>query len=113
MAQKTVVIYTDDLTGEKTDDIQTHSLVLDGVPYEFDLTPDSYDKLLEAVAPFTRVGRKPKTGRAAAGRKSAKANQGADGASTHEIREWAKSQGYEVNERGRVPARVREAFIKR
>lgn len=28
----------------------------------------------------------------------------------NDIREWAAAQGYEVNERGRVPARVREAY---
>ena len=58
MAQKIVTIYMDDLTGEETSEAATHTLSLDGVTYELDLAPDSYDRLLEAVAPFTRAGRK-------------------------------------------------------
>ena len=32
------------------------------------------------------------------------------GASAKEIRDWARSNGHEVPERGRIPAAVREAF---
>ena len=32
------------------------------------------------------------------------------GAPTSEIRAWAKSNGYDVPDRGRIPADVREAF---
>nr|WP_323372118.1 histone-like nucleoid-structuring protein Lsr2 [Streptomyces katsurahamanus] len=31
---------------------------------------------------------------------------------TAQIREWAKVNGYDVNDRGRVPATVREAYEK-
>ncbi|MFD7661329.1 histone-like nucleoid-structuring protein Lsr2, partial [Streptomyces sp. NPDC059788] len=27
-----------------------------------------------------------------------------------EIREWAREQGYEVNERGRIPKKVKKAY---
>ncbi|MFJ6752703.1 MULTISPECIES: Lsr2 family protein [unclassified Streptomyces] len=106
MAQKIVTIYTDDLTGEESTEAATHTLALDGVTYEFDLSPDSYDQLLEAVAPFTRVGRRTGKGKKAA-RKGA-----SSGENTAEIRAWAKANGFDVNDRGRVPAEIREAYTK-
>lgn len=106
MAQKIITIYMDDLTGEESSEAATHTLSLDGVTYELDLSPDSYDQLLEAMAPFTRVGRK--TGK---GKKSAR--KGApSGENTAEIRAWAKANGYTVSDRGRVPAEIREAYTK-
>ncbi|WP_051877080.1 histone-like nucleoid-structuring protein Lsr2 [Streptomyces natalensis] len=74
--------------------------------YEIDLAPDSYDQLLEAMAPFTKAGRK--TGRA---RKSHKATAVSRDDSAA-IRAWAKEAGFEVSNRGRVPAAVREAYAK-
>ncbi|MEU5307153.1 histone-like nucleoid-structuring protein Lsr2 [Streptomyces noursei] len=44
MAQKVVTIYTDDLTGEESSEATTHHLSLDGVEYEIDLAPDSFDQ---------------------------------------------------------------------
>jgi hypothetical protein len=107
MAQKIVTIYTDDLTGEETQEAATHTLVVDGVGYEIDLGPDSYDKLLEAVAPFTKAGRRIKAGRI---KTAPKASGGRT--DTAAIRAWAKSNGYEINSRGRVSAEVREAYDK-
>ncbi|MFE9934552.1 Lsr2 family protein [Streptomyces sp. NPDC005533] len=105
MAQKIVTIYTDDLTGEESHEASAHTLVLDGVAYEIDLAPESYDKLLEAVAPFISVGRRAKR-RA----KPAKPHTAGDSNDTAEIRAWAKEKGLTVNDRGRVPKKVREAY---
>ncbi|PKV88187.1 Lsr2 family protein [Streptomyces sp. TLI_146] len=106
MAQKIVTIYTDDLTGEETAEATTHSLVIDGVAYEIDLGPESYDKLLEAVAPFTKAGRRVRGSR---GKSTASRPTGGN-QDTAKIRAWAKEKGYEINDRGRVPADIREAY---
>lgn len=37
---------------------------------------------------------------------------GAASQDTAKIRAWAKEEGYEVNDRGRVPAQIREAYEK-
>ncbi|GGP71930.1 histone-like nucleoid-structuring protein Lsr2 [Streptomyces melanogenes] len=108
MAQKIVTIYTDDLTGEESAEATTHQLVIDGVAYEVDLGPDSYDKLMEAVGPFLKAGRRVRGNRA----KSAPSRHAGGNKDTAEIRAWAKAQGYKVNDRGRVPADIREAFEK-
>lgn len=110
MAQKVITIFTDDLTGEESDEAQTHTIAIDGILYEIDLAPDSYDKLLEAVGPFLANGRK--VGRADKSTKAVKPAKRRGGGDTAEIRAWAKANGYHVNARGRVPAEVRAAFEK-
>ncbi|MFF8848310.1 Lsr2 family protein [Streptomyces sp. NPDC015127] len=106
MAQKIITVYTDDLTGEESAEAATHAFSLDGVAYEVDLGPDNYDKLLDALAPFMKAGRK--TGRLKGGVSTPrKANRTQD---TAQIREWARENGYDVSERGRVPAAIRSAY---
>ncbi|MCM2429340.1 histone-like nucleoid-structuring protein Lsr2 [Streptomyces sp. RKAG337] len=106
MAQKIVTIYTDDLTGKESSDAGTHTFAVDGVAYEIDLGPDSYDKLLDALAPFIKAGHKVGRTRGASGpRKSGPVNN-----DTADIRAWAKDNGYDVNDRGRVSATVRDAY---
>ncbi|MFF3699178.1 Lsr2 family protein [Streptomyces sp. NPDC002221] len=107
MAQKIVTIYTDDLTGEESTEAATHQIIIDGVAYEIDLAPDSYDKLLEAVNPFLQAGRRIRRGA-----KAAPARQTGGSNDTAAIRAWAKEKGYDINDRGRVPAEIREAYNK-
>ncbi|MHB9849127.1 histone-like nucleoid-structuring protein Lsr2 [Streptomyces krungchingensis] len=108
MAQKIVTVYTDDLTGAESEEVQTHTFSLDGVNYEIDLVSDNYDKLFEALAPFIGKGRK--LGRSVGAGRSRKAS--ADGPSAEELRAWARENGHQVNDRGRVPASIREAYQK-
>ncbi|MFC5203867.1 histone-like nucleoid-structuring protein Lsr2 [Streptomyces kaempferi] len=114
MAQKTVIVYTDDLTGAESEEARTHTFSLDGVSYEIDLVSDNYDKLFEALAPFIEKGRK--TGRmSGAGRVSGTGRARktpVDGPSSEELRAWARANNYEVNDRGRVPASIHEAYRK-
>ncbi|SFT21255.1 Lsr2 family protein [Streptomyces sp. ok210] len=108
MAQKIVTVYTDDLTGAESEEVQTRTFSLDGVNYEIDLVSDNYDKLFEALAPFIANGRK--LGRSVGRRRSRK--ESTDGPSAAEIRAWARENGHQVNDRGRVPASTREAYQK-
>lgn len=105
MVQKIVTIYTDDLTGKESPEIDTHTFALNGVSYEIDLAPESYDELADALGRFIEAGRK--TGRAKSGG-ARKTNAG--GPSAEEIRTWARGAGIEVNDRGRVPAAIREQY---
>lgn len=114
MAQVQQVTYVDDLTGETVDksEIRTVKYVWEGVLYEIDVAQASYDKLALAIAPTIEMSRRvgavklgslqqPATGR---GR-----TRGSDARNT-KIREWAANNGYNVSERGRLPAQVLEAF---
>ncbi len=106
MAQKIVTVYTDDLTGDESEEVQTHTFSLDGVNYEIDLVADNYDKLFQALAPFIEKGRK--VGRTKGSARLRKAS--AEGPSAEELRAWARENNYKINDRGRVPASIREAY---
>ncbi|MCW1100149.1 Lsr2 family protein [Streptomyces sp. RS2] len=108
MAQKIVTVYTDDLTGEESAEVQTHTFSLDGVNYEVDLVSENYDKLFDALAPFIDSGRK--VGRTKTSRRTGK--EAVDGPTAEELRAWARENNYQVNDRGRVPASIREAYEK-
>ncbi|WP_307160831.1 histone-like nucleoid-structuring protein Lsr2 [Streptomyces rishiriensis] len=106
MAQKIVTVYTDDLTGTESEEVRTHSFSLDGVRYEIDLVSENYDKLFEALEPFIKKGRK--LGRLKGAGRTFKPS--GDGPSAEELRTWARTQSLPVNDRGRIPASIREAY---
>ncbi|GAB3116523.1 Lsr2 family protein [Streptomyces calidiresistens] len=111
MAQKVQVLLLDDIDGGEAD--ETVTFALDGKTYEIDLNSANAEKLRETLAEFIRAGRRAGTGRAArGGRSAARASGGSGSADTARIRAWAKENGYEVNDRGRVPATIREAYEK-
>ncbi|MEV0220711.1 Lsr2 family protein [Streptomyces sp. NPDC050704] len=115
MAQKKVITYTDDVTGEESEDITKHTLLLDGAGVEIDLTSESHDRLMEVLRPYLhaksarRVRGSVSSGGAAPKRSGTAASGSGD---TAKIRAWAKENGYEVNDRGRVSAEVRSAYDK-
>jgi hypothetical protein len=103
MAQKVEVRLIDDLTGETAD--ATVSFSLDGAQYEIDLSAANASKLRDEVARFVHAARK--TGGRRIGRGTGRGRKYASGgSSTREVRQWAKDQGIQVNERGRIPADV-------
>ncbi|AKH83830.1 hypothetical protein AA958_18260 [Streptomyces sp. CNQ-509] len=105
MAQKVQVLLVDDLDGGEAD--ETVTFALDGKSYEIDLTTANAEKLRSALEQYVKSGRR--TG----GRATKRSRGGASGSQdTAKIRAWAKEQGYEVSERGRVPANIREAYEK-
>ena len=110
MAQKVQVLLVDDLDGGEAD--ETVTFALDGKTYEIDLTTANADKLRGLLEPYTKSGRRT-GGRAAAGRSKGRAAASTGGSpDTAKIRAWAKKNGYNVNDRGRVPADIREAYEK-
>lgn len=98
MAQKVEVTLIDDLDGGKADETVTFSL--DGAQYVIDLSSKNAKQLRESLSRYVDAARKEKgvrpVGRGA-GRKTTSI-----GPNTSDVREWAKTHGYEVSERGRV-----------
>ncbi|GAA1908885.1 Lsr2 family protein [Streptomyces durmitorensis] len=109
MAQKVQVLLVDDLDGGEAD--ETVTFALDGKSYEIDLTTSNADKLRGLLEPYLKGGRRT-GGRGSAGRGKARAAATSGGQDTAAIRAWAKDNGFEVNDRGRVPASIREAYEK-
>jgi hypothetical protein len=101
VAQKVQTIFTDDLDG--TEAVGSVRFGLDGVDYEIDLSSAHVEELRQILAPYIAAGRKAGGAGSRPGRRSGRRGRGS-GPSTSEVREWAKAQGIEVKDRGRVPA---------
>ena len=102
MAQKTQIILVDDIDGSEA--TQTVTFALDGVNYEIDLNDDHAAALRETVEEWKarRVSGRRIRRRAGAAPRTA--------SDTQKVREWARANGYEVSDRGRIPASIREAY---
>lgn len=106
MAQKVNIILVDDIDGSEAEETVTFGL--DGTTYEIDLNSKNAQALRDSVAEYVGYARKVTSARrSGSGRKSAPA---AGGTSAAEIREWARSNGHDVPERGRIPADIRDAY---
>lgn len=110
MAQRVNVVLEDDIDGSDADETVTFSL--DGVNFEIDLSAANADKLRETLSLYIGHARKMSGRRrgASSGRRSSPAAAAASGPSAAEIRAWARENGWDVPERGRVAAEVREAY---
>ncbi len=113
--QKTLVELVDDIDGSEAE--ETVSFAVDGTGYEIDLSGEHANALREALAPYIVAARKAGggsgNGRRGGGRRGSggsSPSEGSDRQRTQAIREWAREQGMEVNERGRIPSRVVEAY---
>ena len=104
MAQKVNIVLVDDLDGSEA--TETVTFGLDGTTYEIDLNDANAASLREALSGYVGHARKV-TGGARRGRKAA---GGGSSSNTKDVREWAKSQGMEVSERGRISADVQRAY---
>jgi hypothetical protein len=103
MATKTNVLLVDDLTDEPAD--TTVSFGLDDRDYEIDLTDSHATELREALSRYVKAARK--VGKSSQGRTAVRHTSDVD---PKAVRAWAASNGYEVSNRGRLPAEVIEAF---
>ena len=102
MAQKIQTLFVDDLDGSQADG--TVRFGLDGTEYEIDLNAGHAQALRDALARYVKAGRRAGGGArrpARGGRRAA-----AGGLNTTAVREWAKAEGIEVKDRGRIPAEL-------
>jgi hypothetical protein len=106
MAQRVNVVLVDDIDGNDAE--ETVSFALDGVDYEIDLSDQHAGELRNVLSLYIgharRTGGRRKSGR----RSSAPATDSATSAA--DVRAWARENGWDVPERGRVSAEVREAY---
>jgi len=111
MAQKVQVLLVDDLDGSEAH--ETVAFALDGTSYEIDLSDEHAAELRDAFAPWVgaarRAGGTRSSGRSAGQGRPRAAGSG-DRQRVQEIREWARSNGHKVSERGRLSAAVIEAY---
>ena len=103
MAQKVQIHLIDDLSGD--DAQETVRFGLDGSNYEIDLTTDNAAKLREVLSIYTDKGRK--AGRGTGRPRAAAASNRQE---MHRIREWARDNGHNPSNRGRLSSEIIEAY---
>lgn len=107
MAQRVQYMLVDDIDGSEA--VETVSFSLDGVSYEIDLTATNAKKLRNDLA--TWVGHSRRSG----GRKSSR-KAGAPGGQRRSdlsaVRQWARKNGEQVSDRGRISAGILTAYDK-
>ena len=104
MAKTTVVTLTDDLDGTKAD--RTVSFGWSGTTYEIDLSKKNATALEKSLAPYLDVARKANRGATTARRRSSAPAKNDLAA----VRAWAKDNGFEVSDRGRLSSTIVDAY---
>jgi hypothetical protein len=112
MAQKIQTLFVDDIDGSKAEG--TARFALDGTDYEIDLSTTHSEALRHALEPFIVHARK--VGGARRSTRGSGRRGAGGGIDTTAVRAWAKKQGIDIKDRGRVPADVvakyREAAVR-
>jgi len=110
MAQITITYQVDDLDGSE-DDVNTVQFNLDGTNFEIDLSAANAARLRDSLAKFVEAAtpvRSARSGRSPRRTKVVGPPPNRDQAQA--IRDWARSNGYEVSARGRISKAIQDAF---
>ena len=102
MAQKIQTLFIDDIDGGAAEG--TVRFALDGTDYEIDLSGKHRDELQAALRTYVEHARKV----GVQARRTARggSRRGSDAIDTARVREWAKAEGYDIKDRGRVPGEL-------
>ena len=103
MASQTTITISCDICGS-TKDAQTHTISLDGQAREIDLCGKDGRALGKVAGKYVPHARKVRRATATGRRTTTDRQHSAD------IRAWAKSQGFEVSDRGRIPADLEHQY---
>lgn len=101
MARITVVEVVDDLDGTILTDPETVRFGIDGAEYQIDTSAENAEELRALLQKYVEISRK-RPGRRSDVKKAA--------ASVADIRAWAIENGWDINDRGRIPKVVVEAY---
>ncbi|MFT3832425.1 MAG: Lsr2 family protein [Micropruina sp.] len=99
-----MVTQTDDLDGTVADETVTSAV--DGASYEIDLSSANAVALRDALSTYISAGRRVGGQRRQRGSGPARA----DKEQLDAIRRWARENGFEASDRGRISKAVREAY---
>jgi hypothetical protein len=118
MAQKVQVLLVCDLHDDEVEGTETISFALDGSSYEIDVCEDHGSRLRDDFASYVGAARRAGRSAGSAQRRSGRSTGGGGGGRgatgdrqrVQEIREWARANGHQVSERGRLSAAVTAAY---
>jgi hypothetical protein len=101
MAQKIQTLFIDDIDGGEAEG--TVRFGIDGADYEIDLSAQHSGELRDALRQYIPHARKVGGTARRAGTRGGRKSSAID---TVAVRAWARQNGYEIKERGRVPADI-------
>ena len=110
MAQRVQVILTCDVHGDDTPGTETVAFAVDGAGYEVDVCDQHAAELRDSFARYVGVGRRSGARSSSSGSSSRRRRSRGGSGEAAAIREWARSQGLRVPERGRIPAELAEKY---
>ncbi|MEV8236967.1 Lsr2 family protein [Rhodococcus sp. NPDC077669] len=119
MAKKVFTQLVDDIDGTVIDDKSGESIEfsVNGVDYLVDLKAKNANEFHRAIGYYiehaTRVGGRKRRASLTPTLSPTPSTVTAvtrDPAQTRAVRQWAADNGYEINDRGRIPAAIEEAF---
>jgi nucleoid-associated protein Lsr2 len=109
MATQTTTRLIDDLDGSEAQ--HTVTFALEGRAYEVDLSKKNVAAFEKAMKPYLAVARSARSASSPASRRGRSTGTAARSRrNLQAIREWARANGHEVSDRGRVSASVIEAY---
>jgi hypothetical protein len=108
VAQKVQVVLTCDLDEQDTPAVETVTFSYDGATYEFELCQRHRQEFHDVMQRYV-VGARQRGGRARRPTRSRAGGQQSPG-ELAAVRQWARANGYEVSDRGRISAAVRQAY---
>jgi hypothetical protein len=104
MAQHIQTLFIDDIDGGPAEG--TVRFGLDGTDYEIDLSTEHSEELHKVLAGYVAHARKS----GGTARRGPRGRRGDGAPDTRKVREWARAEGIDIKERGRVPAEVIEKY---
>ena len=114
MAKTTIVQVSDDLDGSAN--AREVRFAFEGTEYAIDLSSKNRKALEKALRPYVEAGTKVSGRRSAATRSARPKRSGNSGNSGNSavdlaaVRAWAKENGHQVSDRGRLPKAVLDAY---
>jgi hypothetical protein len=97
MAQRTQVLYVDDIDGSEAEG--TVRFGFGGTNYEIDLNKKHSDQFTKTMGPYIAAARKLPASRSPRGARASRHD-------LSDVRAWARGQGIKISDRGRIPANV-------
>lgn len=105
MAQHFQTRYIDDLDGtDLGETANTLSFAFDGKDYAIDLSDENAETFRQVIAPYIEAGRR------VTGTRTKTTRTRSTSGNTKAVRQWARANGYDVSDRGRIPANVMDAY---
>lgn len=116
MAQKVQVLLVCDLHDNEVEGTETITFGMDGSSYEIDVCDQHGTEMRDSFASYVGAARRAGRGSGdSAGRRarrgSSRSSAGAgDKQRVSEVREWARKNGHQVSERGRISGTLMAAY---